>query len=201
MTSCKDLLITKKIEMTFYSIMESILHLGKMARTSAKLENPNAPVVNRRVRGRSLPWITPTIKEMMKKRDYHHKKAIKTDKELHWISYKRLRNAVSMKLRKEKASYYSNQLCEKHSLCTGYEKQDSRKLWKTLNKLIPNKKQYKTANAPASENLTATSFNEFFTSVVEKLCGHYKSKTRLPDILTPRVAQNFVVQRCQLTLF
>ena len=182
MTSCKDLLITKKIEMTFYSIMESISHLEKKARTSAKSENPNAPVVNRRVRGRSLPWITPTIKDLMKKRDYHHKKAIKTNKQLHWSSYKRLRNAVSMKLRKEKASYYSNQLCEK---------QDSRKLWTTLNELIPNK----TANAPASENLTATSFNEFFTSVVEKLCGHYKSKTRLPDILTPRVAQNFVVQK------
>ena len=40
MTSCKDLPITKKIEMTFYSIMESISHLGKMARTSAKSENP-----------------------------------------------------------------------------------------------------------------------------------------------------------------
>ena len=39
-TSCKDLPITKKIEMTFYSIMESISHLGKMARTSAKSENP-----------------------------------------------------------------------------------------------------------------------------------------------------------------
>ena len=67
-----------------------------------------------------------------------------------------LRNALSMKLRKEKASQYSNQLTEK---------QDSRKLWKTLNELKPNKKQHKTANAPAAENLTATSFNEFFTSV------------------------------------
>ena len=90
------------------------------------------------------------------------------------------------KFRKEKASYYSNQLCEK---------QDSRKLWKTLTDLLPNKKQHKTVNAPASENLTATSFNEFFTSVAEKLCGHYKSKTRLPDILTPRVAQDFVLQK------
>ena len=86
----------------------SISHLGKMARTSAKSENPNAPVVNRRVRGRSLPWITLTIQDLMKKRDYHHKKAIKTNKEPPWSSYKRLRNAVSMKLRKEKASYYSN---------------------------------------------------------------------------------------------
>ena len=37
----QNLLITKKIEMTFYSIMESISHLGKMAQTSAKSENPN----------------------------------------------------------------------------------------------------------------------------------------------------------------
>ena len=35
-----DLLITKKIEMTFYRIMESISHLGKMARTSVKSANP-----------------------------------------------------------------------------------------------------------------------------------------------------------------
>ena len=102
--------------MTFYSIMESISHLGKMARTSAKSENPNAPVVNRRVPGRSLPWITPTIKDLMKKRDYHHKKAIKTNKELHWSSYKRLPNSVSMKLRRKKPCYYSNQLCEKTGL-------------------------------------------------------------------------------------
>ena len=43
-TSCKDskdLLTTKKMEMTFYSIIESISHLGKMARTSAKSENPD----------------------------------------------------------------------------------------------------------------------------------------------------------------
>ena len=40
MTSCKDLLKAKKIEMTFCSIMESISHLGKMARTSDKSENP-----------------------------------------------------------------------------------------------------------------------------------------------------------------
>ena len=56
----------------------------------------------------------------MKNCDYH-KNAIKTNKELHWSSYTRLRNAVSMKLRKEKASYYSNQLCEN---------QDSRKFGK-----------------------------------------------------------------------
>ena len=29
---------------------------------------------------KSLPWITPTIKDLMKKRYYHHKKAVKTNK-------------------------------------------------------------------------------------------------------------------------
>ena len=43
----------------------------------------NAPVVNRRVCERSLPWVTPSIEDLMKKRDYYHKKAIKTNKELH----------------------------------------------------------------------------------------------------------------------
>ena len=131
-----------------------------------------------------------TIKDLMKKNDYHHKKAIKTNKKLHWGRYKRLRNAVSMKLRKEKARYHSNQLCEK---------QESRKLWKTLNELLPNKKQHKTANAPASETFTTTNFNEFFTSVADNPCGHYKSKTRL--LLLLELRKTLFFKRCQLTLF
>ena len=43
----------------------------------------NAPVVNRRVHGRTLLWVTPSIEDLMKKRDYYHKNAIKTNKELH----------------------------------------------------------------------------------------------------------------------
>lgn len=62
----------------------------------------HAPIVIRRVRGRSVPWSTPEIKDLMKKRDYKHKKAILTNSELHWSNYKRLRNAVNTKMRKEK---------------------------------------------------------------------------------------------------
>ena len=55
----------------------------------------HAPVATRRVRGFSVPWLTPSIKELMTERDYHHKKAIKTNQELHWSKYKRLRNTVT----------------------------------------------------------------------------------------------------------
>ena len=92
---------------------------------------------------------------------------------------------MTMKLRKEKASYYSKQLCDKR---------DSRELWKTLNDILPNKKQHAATNALASENLTATSFNEFFTSLAEKLCGNYKGKP-MPELWTPRVTENFVLQK------
>ena len=90
-----------------------------------------------------------------------------------------------MKLRKEKASYYSKQLCDK---------QDSRELWKTLNEILPNKKQHTATNALAFENLTATSFNEFFTTVAEKLCGNYKGKP-MPNLCIPKVTENFVLQK------
>ena len=72
----------------------------------------HAPVVTRRVRGKTLPWLTPEIKNLMQEREHFHKKAIKTNKEIHWSSYKRLRNAVTLKLRKEKSRYYSTRLSE-----------------------------------------------------------------------------------------
>ena len=43
----------------------------------------NAPVVNRRVHGRTLLWVTPSTEDFMKKRESHHKKDIKTNRELH----------------------------------------------------------------------------------------------------------------------
>ena len=42
--------------------------------------------------------------------DYQHKKAISTNSELHWSNYKRLRNAVNTKMRKEKCKMKRNVL-------------------------------------------------------------------------------------------
>ena len=145
----------------------------------------HAPVETRRVRGRSLPWITPCIKELMKQRDYHHKKAISTNKELHWSSYKRIRNAITMKLRKEKSSYYTTQLSEE---------QNSKEMWKTLNEILPKKKKKENTGASNCDGLTATKFNEFFTTIAKKLCGNFISNSTMPKILTPRVPKDFVLQ-------
>ena len=43
----------------------------------------NAPLITRRVRGKILPWMRNEIKSITKERDMLHKKAIKTNKEVH----------------------------------------------------------------------------------------------------------------------
>ena len=91
------------------------------------LVDKHAPVIERHVRGKSLPWITHYIKDLIKQRDYHHRNAITTNEECHWNSYRRLRYAVTAKLRKEKREYYRTQL-------TG--KVESKDMWKTINELL-----------------------------------------------------------------
>jgi hypothetical protein len=81
----------------------------------------HAPVVTRRIQGESHPWLTNEIKDLIHQRDYHHKKAIKTDNVYHWNMYKRLRNAVTGKMRKAKSCYYVNELTES---------KDTKSMWK-----------------------------------------------------------------------
>jgi hypothetical protein len=51
-----------------------------------------------RIRRNSLPWITPNIKNLMKARDFHKKKAVKFNSQLHWAKYKDTRNKVNSEL-------------------------------------------------------------------------------------------------------
>jgi hypothetical protein len=57
-----------------------------------------------RIRGNSLPWITPNIKNLMKARDFHKKKAVKFN----------TRNKVNSELYKAKKRYF----CDKFEDCT-----------------------------------------------------------------------------------
>ena len=141
----------------------------------------HAPVVTRRVRGRSVPWLTPEIKDLMHQRDHQHKKAISTNKELHWSNYKRLRNAVNTKMRKEKCCYYSSQLSNDQS---------SKEMWRILNMILP--KQKKSASG-GSETMSAMNFNKFFSLIAKNLCSVFKDHT-LPRILAPRVNNDFTLQ-------
>ena len=89
-----------------------------------------------------------------------------------------------MKLRKEKANYYTKQLSESGK--------DPKEMWNILNNILPKKNQHTYGNG--FDNLTATSFNNFFTNIAGKLCAHFRPNASLPNILTPRVSEDFVIQ-------
>ena len=117
----------------------------------------------------------------MHKRDYEHEKAISTNIELHWSNYKRLRNAVNTKMRKEKCNYYSNKLSGD---------QNSKEMWKTLKNILRKEKRCTTNSSPS--NLWATKFNEFFTWIARNLCIVFKDSA-FPQILVPGVEKDFTL--------
>ena len=80
----------------------------------------------------------------MNERDHFHDLALRTNNELHWSSYKRLRNVVTLKLRKEKQRYFNDQLRQ--------TKRDSRGTWRNLKQLL--------GNGSKSSGATARTANE-----------------------------------------
>jgi hypothetical protein len=139
----------------------------------------HVPIVTCRIRGESHPWLTNEIKDLIDQRDYHHKKSIKTDNIYHWNMYKRLRNAVTGKMRKEKSCYYVNELTES---------KDTKSMWKILNRILPTKKKNYDGNATNTHAFTMETFNQFFTSMAIQLCNF---RVSLPRMLSPRVTENF----------
>ena len=67
---------------------------GFLLKTCFTVADKHAPIITRRVRAKTIPWLTPEIKSLMHDSEYSHKKALKTNNEAHWCEYKRLRNTI-----------------------------------------------------------------------------------------------------------
>ena len=63
------------------------------------------PLRRMRVRGNSLPWVTPNIKELMRMRDFHTRKAVKCKSHLHLAKYKETRNRVNAEIYRAKKTF------------------------------------------------------------------------------------------------
>ena len=103
--------------------------------------NRHAPFRRMRIRGNSLPWITPNIKNLMRARDFHKKKGAKFNSQLHWAKYKDIRNEGNSELYKAKKSYF----CDKFEDCA--QTKNPKQSWHHINHLLGNK-NYKSNNIP-----------------------------------------------------
>ena len=131
--------------------------------------NRNAPLVERTVKGRDLPWLDNEIKRAIHEREYHHRKAKQTGSEHHWSTYKRKRNAVTSMIRRKKANYHKALIQENKSNPQGF--------WKAIKKCLPDNKSCQQRPSSFNINSVATKdkkeiangFNKFFASIAAKL--------------------------------
>ena len=66
----------------------------------------HAPKRKFQIHAKSLPWIDDETRELMRHRDWWHKKAIKENSIISWDMYKKARNKTTSALRKAKTNYY-----------------------------------------------------------------------------------------------
>ena len=76
--------------------------------------NKPAPISKRKVKSKSLPWITAELKQKMRKRDFFKNQAVKQNSHQAWNDYKKARNEVNASIREARANFF-NDSNKKHS--------------------------------------------------------------------------------------
>ena len=135
----------------------------------------HAPFKTKRIKGHLPEWVDNDFLALCKDRDYFYAKAHKTNDKDDWKKAKTIRNRVNNMKFHLKKRYFERSIKE--------NRHDSKKLWKTIKKVLPNTKTCTVANivnpvdnsnVPTGKD-TANSFNQFFTSVGEDLGKQFKN--------------------------
>ena len=91
------------------------------------ISNNCAPMETRRSKHRNNPWMNSQIIELIYKRDYLKRKAIKNTNEETWLLYRRARKNVTEMIKCSKRQYYENSIHE--------SRHNPTKMWKVLKQL------------------------------------------------------------------
>jgi hypothetical protein len=117
-------------------------------------------------------WMNSKISEAMQDRDYHHRKAVKSNKTYHWNMYKKLRNFVNKEVTSAKSKYY----CE----LIEQSKADSSRIWKAVNKVSSRDNNSLTLQYIVTDGVKhsdsksiATALNTYFASVGKSLAAKF----------------------------
>ena len=139
----------------------------------------HAPEVEHKISYRKVikdPWVTKGITISLRRQRLMYKKQLNSDTSISTCNYKNYRNALKSLIRKSTKMYL-------HEKCLQY-KQDSRKLWQLVNKLIG--KQSNKKNSIESlrinnilkydpESIT-NEFCKFFSSIGEKYANKIQTQ-------------------------
>lgn len=107
-------LLTDDINADVLAFNAYILHVFDM----------HAPLIKSRIKQHSYPWITPTVREMMKLRDEAYVKSRSTNLETDIVYYKELKSIVNKALYTEKKAYFDHNI--------NLNSNNSKQLWKNI---------------------------------------------------------------------
>ena len=146
---------------------------GLLENTIRELLNESCPHNSFRVKEEVDPWISNELLEEIKDKNSLLKRARRTGKVEDWIEAKRARNEVGSRIRREKMEFLTEQQREFAG--------DPKKFWKSVSKLVPNKKGNsgkinltdETNKKQIDEADTADYINNFFSTIGEKLAENF----------------------------
>ena len=134
------------------------------------LMDARCPLKHYRVKQEKEPWITPPLLELIKDKDNALRKAKRKNDENLWKEAKRLRNDCTKRLRNARAEYIKENLENNQG--------NSKKFWKNIQDIIPNKKNKCSATFDLHDHVTDTSIdvkdtadfiNDFFVNIGHNL--------------------------------
>ena len=133
--------------------------------------NKMCPLKDISTHNEKADWITIEHLEQIKLKDDLMLKARQTRNRDDWINAQKSRNMTKAMMKRAKSTYLVNALTE--------NREDSKKLWRTLHKILPNNKSERhpinlidhDGNQTDPKN-AATLINDFFTTVAGKLDVH-----------------------------
>lgn len=120
--------------------------------------------------------MTSAISEVMRTRDYHHRKAVRLGSPYHWKMFRKFRNYVNEEIKRSKSNYYVNLIED--------SKGDSNKLWNAVNEVSSRKIQTSPPNCIISNGIQhtdawsiATVLNKHFASIGQLLADKLPAAT------------------------
>ena len=135
--------------------------------------NKHAPIREKKIRGYLPEWVTSDFLKLTKDKEFYYDKAHKTNDPLDWDKAKTLRNKVNNLSKTLKKNYYNTEI--ENNL------NNSKKLWKTIRKVIPGKNKSSISNIKVHDKVTtndkdtANVFNDYFTTIGSNLGSKFNS--------------------------
>ena len=151
--------------------------------------NKPAPISKRKVKSKSLPWITAELKQKMRKRDFFKNQAVKQNSH-QAQNGKKARNEVNASIREDRANFFNDSI-KKHS-------GNLKETWNVMNSSLGRQPEMTVINALVYKGKDfvqkqdiAEQMNNHFCSLGSKLASGIPDTASQPEDFLGRTDLNF----------